>query len=90
MRACDIDLHEFLHLDVNERLEIIDEYGVPLSTFATNMNQLCLYRLSSFYVETKESFKIKRVLYAIPFIGGPRLDKYLESINLNDLLINLL
>ena len=82
-----IDVHEFLDLEFVDRQLLLEHHGVRLGIVHTAFKRMELYAIGSFYVERIVSlsnvFRCEDVL--VPFVKGPRLDKYLDAVNLSDL-----
>ena len=83
-----IDLHEYLEMSLVDRIIILQNNGVQIASVSTKLLRSELYVLGSFYVETRTKIHLSDdcVHDAIPFLKGPRLDKYLDTIDLFELL----
>ena len=88
MNSTSIDLYDFLDLELVDRLIVLRANGVHVAKLSTTFQRSDLYTLGSFYVEVRTTRKngSSTVHDALPFVKGPRLDKYLESIDLSPLM----
>jgi len=80
-----IDLHDFLDMELVDRLITLRNNGVRIGTVRTTFLRCDLYTLGSFYVEarTVRTAEGPHIQDALPFVKGPRLDKYLDAIDLS-------
>ena len=81
-----VDLHEFLDLDVVDRQLLVERYGVSLGLVDTTLYRFELFAIGSFYAEVRSVVRRGDVSVQdiVPFVKGPRLDKYVESIDLSE------
>ena len=80
-----IDIHDFLDLDLLDQLIVLDNNGVLIGLVETKLLSSELYALGSFYVEVRLR-PTGKAYDAVPFVKGPRLDKYLDAIDLTAVL----
>ena len=83
-------LLEFESLDLTEQLEHVVENGTPLAQIKNTRKGTLLYALYSYYVELEMVYKkgMTDVTTAHAFRMSPKLDKYLDQIDISDLGIN--
>lgn len=83
-------LLEFESLDLTEQLEHVVENGTPLAQIKSPRKGTLLYALYSYYVELEMTYLKNKsdVKAAVAFRMSPRLDKYLDLIDLSELDIN--
>jgi hypothetical protein len=81
-----VDLHDYLDMDLVDKLIVLENNGVQIGRVNTRLLINNLYWLDSFYVEVRRRRGHSADVDAVPFLRGPRLDKYLEQIDLSELL----
>lgn len=86
MRTPVIDLHDYLDMDLVDKLIVLRNNGVPIGRVETKLLRSELHALGGFYVEVRTSLTGQEErIDAVPFLKGPRLDKYLETVDLSSL-----
>jgi hypothetical protein len=80
-------LLEFESLELTAQLEHVVETGTPIAQIKTPRKGSLLYALYNFYVELEMEYKkgISDVVAVHPFRIGPKLEKYLEQIDISEL-----
>ena len=83
-------LLEFESLDLTEQLEHVVENGTPIAQIKTARKGTLLYALYNYYVELEMAYKkgMSDVNAVYVFRMSPRLDKYLDLIDISELDIN--
>lgn len=78
---------EFEALELTERLEIVVEQGTPLAQIKKPRKGHLLYSLYGFYVELEMTYKagFTDVHEAYAYYASPKLNKFLELIDLSEL-----
>lgn len=83
-----IDIHDFLDLNLVDKEILLRNHAQLIDTYDTGYFKFRLYTLGNFYVEVKmvldKSFELK-AKEAVPFLKGPRLNKYLDKVDLDTL-----
>jgi hypothetical protein len=80
-------LLEFESLELTEQLELVVDRGTPIAQIKTTRKGSLLYSLYNFYVELEMEYKkgISDVVAVHSFRIGPKLEKYLEQIDISEL-----
>jgi len=83
-------LLEFESLDLTEQLEHVVENGTPIAQIKTSRKGTLLYSLYSYYVELEMTYKkgMTDVTGVHAFRMSPKLDKYLDLVDISELDIN--
>jgi hypothetical protein len=81
-----MSIYDFIKLSLEERAELVLERGVFLDSFASGVNATSLYLLDGFFVEAEICVKEARITDFIPFKQGYRLEKYVEDVDLTQIL----
>ena len=91
MRFPVIDLHDYLDMDLMDKLIVLNNNGVKIGVVNSRLMCSTLYALGAFYVETRSRLKgaDREIVDAVPFLKGPRLEKYLEQIDMSSLYSSL-
>lgn len=69
-------LYEFNKLDLNERMEAVNQYGTFLDNHITNIEKCNLYAINMFFVEVVYNSDTHSITEIRSFKTGKLLDKY--------------
>ena len=86
-----LNLFEYDGLCLEDRLHLTWSVGTQLATLETDECVFILYAVYDYYVEliSIHLSDETRITRAVAFSGGNRLDKYLDSVDLSDLLTSV-
>lgn len=86
-----LNLFEYDALCLEDRLHLTWSVGTQLATLETDAYVYRLYAVYNYYVELVAIHLSNetRVTSAVAFSGGNRLDKYLDTVDLSDLLTSV-
>jgi hypothetical protein len=76
-------LYDFNKLELNDRMEVVNQKGVFLDNFISEIERFNLYAIDKFFVEIEYNNTENKIVGLISFKTGDLLDKYS---NLNGLL----
>ena len=81
-------LPDYETLSVDMQAALLGHDGVRVATAETNGKTYHLYNIFDFYVEVEitQQSETEYALELFPFVHGSRLDKYLDGVDLADLL----
>jgi hypothetical protein len=82
-----LELHEFAALELDDRLDVLWQYGTLIAHVKTRSRGYALYALFGYYVEMQVN-RAKVITAAVAFKRGDKLDKYLPQVDLSDLFSN--
>ncbi|MEI6949482.1 hypothetical protein V9K67_20010 [Paraflavisolibacter sp. H34] len=83
-------LHQFIALETEEQMEVLQEYGVYLDVYRNaEQCRVALFQLNSFYCEVWLHKRQSRVLRVNAFSSYRRLDFYLDQIDLSEIYVLL-
>ena len=77
-----IKLYEFLRLSEVEQYNTVWSLGVHVDTHIKDNIVINLYVINDFYCQVYYDMKTNKILYKQTFKQGPRLDKYLDRIEI--------
>lgn len=75
-------LYEFNILELNERMEAVNQYGTFLDNYVTKDERINCYAIDKFFVEVVYDANNNRITEVRSFKYGHRLDKYASKIDL--------
>lgn len=81
-----MSIYEFIRLSLEERAENVLDRGVYLESFTSGDSATSLYLLDGFFVEAEICVKETRITDFIPFKQGYRLEKYVQDVDLSQIL----
>lgn len=74
-------LYNFNKLDLNDRMEVVNQLGIYLDTY-TELNKRCLlYSIDMFFVEVVYNINLNKIIEINSFKTGYLLDKYSKNFN---------
>ncbi len=82
-----VELYQFLLFNRDERANYLWEYGDFITNLKESVHSYSLYSLNGYFVETLLSNSDNSIVDIIAFKKGERLNKYIESIDLHNLLL---
>lgn len=77
-----MDLYEYNVLDLNERMEVVNQQGVFLDNHITKLERCNLYAIDRFFVEVVYNSETNTITEIRSFKTGDLLNKY--SIDLSN------
>jgi hypothetical protein len=77
-------LYEFNSLELNKRMEIINQKGKYLDNFLTETVNFNLYAIDKFFIEVEYNKELNKITNIRSFKGGYLLDKY-SNFKVNDI-----
>jgi hypothetical protein len=80
-----VQLHEYKNLDLSRKACILCEEGVFIEKYIDFEVIASLYYIDSFFIEIVVSSSNNDIIEIVPFRSGPRLEKYLRSVELQAL-----
>ena len=69
-------LYEFNILDLNERMEAVNQYGTFLDNYVTKTERINCYAIDKFFVEVHYDSEYNKIMDVTAFKSGHNLDKY--------------
>jgi len=69
-------LYEFNRLELNERMEAVNQYGTFLDNYVTKDIRINCYAIDKFYVELVYGSEENKIIEVRSFKHGIELDKY--------------
>jgi len=82
-----MSIYDFIKLSLEERAELVLEREVYLESFTSGDNATSLYLLDGFFVEAEICVKETRITDFTPFKQGYRLEKYVQDVDLTQILL---
>lgn len=80
-----MQLSEYNLLEVHQKARILGSPSVFLKSYMDEDINASLYAYNNFYIEVLWDSNTNNIIEILAFKNGVRLDKYLERINLSDL-----
>ena len=74
-------LYEFNRLELNERMEAVNQYGTFLDNYITQDIRINCYTIDKFFVEVVYNAEHNTITEVRSFKYGHSLDKYAPKIN---------
>ena len=74
-------LYEFNILDLNNKMEVVNQLGTYLDTYAELKERCLLYSIDMFFVEVVYNIDLNKITDINSFKTGYLLDKYSEHFN---------
>ncbi len=81
-----MDIYKYIKLSLAEKADILWKTGLFIENYCDRSVTTNLYFIDSFFVEVVVTHNTARIREITPFCGGTRLEKYLEKINLRELI----
>ena len=73
-------LHEFNALELNERMEAVNQHGTFLDNYVTNTERCNLYAIEKFFCEVVYNSELNSITEISSFKTGHLLDKYINKL----------
>lgn len=77
-------LYDFNLLDLNNKMEVVNQQGKYIDNFITELINYNLYAIDMFFVEVEYNKELNRITKIQSFIGGQLLDRY-SKFSLDDI-----
>jgi hypothetical protein len=81
-----MDFNSYISLPIDEKATVLWEQGRFVDCYLNSEMMTNLYQLKDYFVEVVLTPQNARISEITAFKKGSRLDKYLQEVNLNDLL----
>jgi hypothetical protein len=69
-------LYDFNKLELNDRMEVVNQKGVFLDNFISEIERCNCYAIDKFFVEVVYNYEINNITEVRSFKTGHLLDKY--------------
>lgn len=81
-----MEIFQYIKLSLTEKADLLWKNGLFIENYCDRSVTTNLYFYHNFYVEVVVSHNTSRIREITPFRSGSRLEKYLEKVDLHELI----